>query len=828
MLTTAILCLLSSPKKATPPLHLQAAKSPAAVEQRVDALLKKLTLEEKIDLLGGYQGFYTQPISRLGIPAIKMSDGPAGVRNYGPTTAYSAPVALAATWDLDLARQVGRSFGLDARKRGVHIVLAPGVNINRVPMNGRNFEYLGEDPYLASEMVVPWIQGLQSEGVIGTVKHFAANSQEHGRMDYSMNVDERTLREIYFPAFEAAVKKGNVWSVMCAYNLLNGKYCSANPWLLNDVLKKEWGFKGFVMSDWGAVHDSIPVVNAGMDLEMPGPDFMNRKTILPAIEAGTVKVATIDDKVRRMLRSFISMGFFDRKQERPDLPGYNGFGSQVTYRESAEGMVLLKNEKNLLPLNPNRVKKIAVLGPNAHPAVWGGGGSAFTTPIRATSVLEAIIAKAGPNVQVSYAQDTTVPSADLFQNSRFTQENGDNGLAAEYFPNKNLEGPAYLVRTDRRVNFKWDQGPATGIGHDNFSVRWTGFVKPTEGGDYEFIARGDDGYRVFVDGKRIIDEWHDQAATTSRNTVRLQANKSHKIVVEYYQGAGDAEFQFGYRYATSSATAEAVRLAKEADVAVVAVGFNQNLESEGSDRSFGLPSGQVALIKQIAAANPNTIVVLNSGGSVDAMPWIGSVRGLIHAWYPGQDGNHALADILFGNVNPSGKLPMSFDKSWEDSAAYGNYPGTETKSVDYKEGVFVGYRHYDKVGKAPLFPFGFGLSYTEFGYSNILADRLRTPDLNILVAFTVKNTGKRTGTEVSQVYVQPAKAPVPRPAKELKGFSRVELKPGESKKIVLNLDMRAFAYWDQANHKWTVAHGEYKILVGGSSKSLPLTATVRL
>lgn len=819
MLTTAILFALTGSLNAGNPKTPPTQKS---VEARVDALMSKMSLEDKIDFIGGYQAFYTHPMEKLGLPAIKMSDGPAGVHNYGPDTAYTSPVTMAASWDPELARRVGRSFGLDARQRGVHIVLAPGVNINRVPMNGRNFEYLGEDPFLASTMVVPWIQGIQGEGVIATIKHFAANSQEHGRTEYSMNVDERTLREIYFPAFEAAVKKANVWSVMCSYNLLNGTYTSANRWLLTDVLKKDWGFKGFVMSDWGAVHDSVPVVNSGMDLEMPGPEFMNRKTILPAIKAGTVKVATIDDKVRRMLRSFVSMGFLDRPQTKPELPTYNPEGAQATYQEAKEGMVLLKNEKNVLPLSVDRVKKIAVIGPNAYPAVWGGGGSAFVTPFRATSVLDAITAKVGSRVQVGYAQALGAPSPEVFRDSKFTN------LTGEYFNNRNLEGTPKATRSDRRINFKWEQGPIDGIGHDGFSVRWTATLKPSETGEYEFDAQGDDGFRAFVDGKKIIDAWQEQGETNVSGKIKLYANQTYKVVVEYFQAGGDAVMRFGYRTAGSAKMNDAVRMAKNSDAAILCVGFNQGLEGEGDDRTFALPAGQDDLILQVAAANPNTIVVLNSGASVDATKWIGKVRGLIQAWYPGQDGNNALADIIFGDVNPSGKLPMTFDRTWQDSAAYGNYPGNETKSVDYKEGIFVGYRHYDKVKKSPLFPFGFGLSYTSYAYSGIKVDRLRTPDINVKVTFTVRNTGKRAGAEVAQVYVQPKGAPVPRPLKELKGFSRISLAPGESKQVTVNLDMRSFAFWDTPGHNWAVAHGEYNILVGGSSKDLPLVATVRL
>ncbi|AIE85047.1 glycoside hydrolase family 3 C-terminal domain-containing protein [Fimbriimonas ginsengisoli] len=823
MLTPLILAMLSHALPAS-----QRPPTDAAVERRVEEILGKMTVEEKIDYIGGYRGFYTQPIARLGLDPYKMSDGPAGVRNYGPDTAYTSPVTMAASWDPELARRVGRSFGLDARQRGVHIVLAPGVNINRVPMNGRNFEYLGEDPYLASQLVAPWIQGIQGEGVIATVKHYAANSQEHGRWNYSMDVDERTLREIYFPAFEAAVKKGKVWSVMCAYNLLNGVYCSENKWLLDDVLKKDWGFQGFVMSDWGAVHSSIPVANGGLDLEMPGPQFLNRRTLTPALQDGTVSQATIDDKVRRMLRAFVSMGFLDRKQERPELPAESPEGAETTYQEAKEGMVLLKNDHNILPFDARKVKKIAVIGPNGHPAVWGGGGSAFTTPFRAISVRDAIAA-AVPGATVTFAPGMVASSSESFGTARFQTESGANGLTAEYFNNKNLEGTPQVTRIDRRVNAHYENAPAPGIERTNFSVRWTGTFTVPETGDYEIVARGDDGFRVWIDGKKVIDEWRDQAAFDAMATLHFAADSTHSVKMEYYQGEGDAEIHLGWRKVSGRSIDEAVNAAKDADAVVVSVGFNPRLEGEGDDRTFRLPKGQDDLIKRVAAVNRNVVVVLNAGASVDTTRWLDKVPGFVQAWYPGQDGNRALAAILFGKENPSGKLPISFDRRWEYSAAYGNYPGDPEKRVKYAEGIFVGYRHYDASKYKPLYPFGFGLSYTTYGYSNLTVTPMRSHEPQVRVEFDVRNTGKRTGDEIAQVYVRAPKGSVPRPVKELKGFSRVRaIRPGASKHVVVTLDSRAFAYWDVAKKDWVVPHGEYRILVGGSSQNLPLSGSVRL
>jgi len=785
-----------------------------------------MTVDEKIDAIGGYQDFYTHPLKRLGIPAIKMSDGPAGVRNYGKDTAYAAPVAMAATWDREIAKRVGESFGLDARARGVHVVLAPGVNIARVPMNGRNFEYLGEDPFLAAQMVVPYIQGMQSQGVIATVKHFAANNQEHGRSDWSMDVEPRVLREIYFPAFEAAVKKGGVWSVMCSYNLVNGTFASANHWLLTDVLKNDWGFKGFVMSDWGAVHSSIPVANSGLDLEMPGPEFLNRRAMKAALASGEVSQATIDDKVRRMLRAFISMDFLERDQKRADLPLQSPVGEQVVLDTAREGMVLLKNKGRILPLDAGKIHRIAVIGPNGSPAIWGGGGSSFTQPFEPLSVLDAIKARAGGNVEVTYSKGTEGIPAEVFRRSEFTTTDGKPGLTAEYFDNRTLSGTPKVTRVDSHIDWNWDGGPVDGIGHDNFSVRWTGKFTPAKTGDYEIDARGDDGFRVFVDGKSVIDEWRDQAVTDGHKVLHLNGGEAHTITCEYFQAAGDTEIHLGWRPLEGKALDEAVEMAKKADVVIMPVGFSSGTEGEGEDRTFAMPNGQDELIRRVAAANSRTIVVLNAGHAVETSAWIDRVSGLVHAWYPGQDGNRALAEIIFGDISPSGKLPISFDRNWSDSAAYGHYPGSEEKKQNtYAEGLFVGYRHYDEVNKQPLFPFGFGLSYTKFGYSDLHVEKAMDSK-RAKVTFKIRNTGERNGAEIAQVYVHPVGAPVQRPKKELKGFARVDLKPGNSTEVTLELDPRAFSYWDEKRHDWVVAPGKYQILVGGSSQSLPLTATV--
>jgi len=653
------------------------------VEARVEELLHKMTLEEKIDLLGGRRGFYTLAIDRLGIPGLKMADGPMGVRNYGPSTAFPAGIGLAATWDATMAHRVGAAMGQDARARGVDILLAPAVNIYRVPVNGRNFEYYGEDPFLAGQTAASFIRGVQSQGVIATVKHFALNNQEYQRGTISAEVDERTLHEIYLPAFRAAVQQGKVWAVMASYNKINGTYATANELLEAQILKKDWGFRGIVMSDWGAAHDGIADALAGLDLEMPSGSFMNRETLLPAVKSGQVPESVIDDKVRRILRAAISMGFFDRPPDAAPQPLDSPESDHVALEGARESIVLLKNANHTLPLDRESIHSIAVFGPNAQPAVDVGGGSAHVVPFRDVSVLNALVS---------------------------------TGLRVDHAP----------------------------------------------------FAPGD-----------------------ARSAAEHPAESA---------------------------------LAAKDDAAVVCVGFNPKTESEGFDRTFDLPPGQNELIEAVARANPRTIVVVNSGGAVNMTGWVDQAAAVLQAWYPGQEGGQAVADILFGLTNPSGKLPASFERHWGDSSADANYPGSDGK-VFYKEGIFVGYRQFDRSDVKPLFSFGYGLSYTTFAYAGM---RLEHQGTNVRVHFSIKNTGDRAGAEIAEVYVQEVHPKVERPLKELKGFARVALLPGAAKDVQVDLDRSAFSYYDLAAHAWRVDPGEYRVLIGSSSADIHLTAPLKI
>ncbi len=812
----------------TPAPRAQVYKDPKApVAKRVEDLLQRMTLEEKIDYLGGYKGFYIRPIPRLGIPAIKMSDGPTGCRCYGKAAALPGGIILAATWDPEAARLLGETLGRECRARGVHILLGPGVNIYRGPLCGRDFEYFGEDPYLASQIVVPWVRGVQSQGVLATVKHYACNNQEYDRHRVSSELDEETLREIYLPAFRAAVTEGRVGCVMNAYNLINGVHCTQDPFLNNQILKKEWGFDGILMSDWGATYDGIAAALGGLDLEMPSGKFMNRKTLIPAVKSGKVPMAVIDDKVRRILRKIIQFGFLDRPQEIPSIPKYDPKSVRAALSIAREGIVLLKNQGRALPLERGKVRSIAVLGPMAHPAVWGGGGSAFTTPFRATSVLEGLTEAADPGVEVYY--DRGIPELDentLVKNARFSHRPEPNldlrGLKAEYFGNVLLQGDPIVTGKTRRVDFDFHKRPVKGVPRENFSARFTGRITPEKTGTYIFVLRSDDGARLFLDGKPLLVDWSDHAARTRTARIRLEGGRDYPIRIEYYQKAGSAVLRLGWGLLSPEGGAPALRLAKACDAAVVCVGFGPGIEREGRDRPFALPAGQEELIRSVAAANKRTIVVLFSGGNVAMEGWIDKVSALVEAWYPGQEGGRALAEILLGDVNPSGKLPASFAKNWEDNPSSPYYHSKNGKTY-YKERIFVGYRGFDKLGREPRFPFGFGLSYTTFSLSNLtLSSKEIRPGGSLRVSVNVRNTGTRPGAEVVQLYLQDVKASVPRPVKELKGFQKVRLAPGEEKTVTFRIGRREMEFFHPKLERWVVEPGAFRVLVGTSSRDLPL------
>ncbi|GLQ91246.1 beta-glucosidase [Dyella acidisoli] len=806
--------------------------SNTAIDQQVDAMLAKLTLEQKVELLGGVDNFSVHTEPQIGLPALIMSDGPYGVRAPGPSTAYMAGIGLAASWDPDLAKDVGAAMGRDARARGVHFLLGPGVNMYRAPQNGRNMEYLGEDPLLAGSMAVGLIEGVQSEGVVATVKHFAANNSEYDRRHLDTHIDERTLREIYLPAFEMAVKQGHVGAVMSSYNLVNGDYLAESRAISYDILKKEWGFDGIFMSDWGATHDGLKAFNAGLDLEMPAPDAMKPDLILANLRNGKLSQAMLDDKVRRILRTAVRFGFLDRPQKDLSLPLYSVQNDQVALKNALEGLVLLKNDRHVLPFDAS-VKTVAVIGPNADPAISSAGGSSHIDVFQAQSVLTGITHVAGDKVRVLYSRG--LPSAmDVFKKSTFSTSDGKSGLLKETFVNDDFQGKPASSTVDAQVDL-WKPELWTEHATQRQSIRWSGRFMPKHDGKYLFLtaAASEDTYTLYVDGKPVITQPHREGQAPLYATLALHANQAVTIRLDYKPDVAYSRMGFGVVAIDDLISQDAKKMAAMADAAVVAVGFDPSSESEAYDRTFQLPWGQEALIEAIAAANAKTVVTVTSGGGYATDGWLDKVPALLQNWYPGQEGGAAIAQVLFGQHSPEGKLPISFERQWSDNPTHDWYdapshaPGTNP-SVTYGEGVFLGYRWYtshpDKA--QPLFSFGYGLSYTNFRFAN-LATKTVAPD-HVEISFDVTNIGKREGAEVAQVYVGDPSAKVARPARELKAFRKVRLKPGQTQHVTLQLDRRAFAYYDVSRHDWQVDPGLFKVYVGDASNSISLEAELTL
>jgi beta-glucosidase len=839
----ALVLVFNSLFNVTAQTSAQQQKSASEVDARVEAILSKMTLEEKIDMLGGTDGFFVRDLPRLNLPRLKMADGPLGVRNFGPATAMAGGVSLAATWNPQLAERVGTEIGRDARAKGVHFLLGPGVNIYRAPMNGRNFEYFGEDPFLASRIAVGYIRGVQSQGVSATVKHFMANNSEFDRHNSDSVVDERAMREIYMPAFEAAVREAHVGAMMDSYNLVNGEHASQNRHILTDVARREWGFDGLMMSDWFATYDGVGAANAGQDIEMPFGANMNQKVLLPAVKDGRVSQATIDEHVRRILRTAARFGWLDREQMDASIPRFNQQGRQAALQAAREGMVLLKNEGGMLPLDRKRLKTILVVGPDAYPAVPVGGGSARVEPFASVSFLEGLSNALGTSVNVLYQRGTPTLSelAEATEFKTAADSTGQPGLRVEYFSGEALTGSPVVTRTERYVNFGRDSGNRNGFPEATLSSRRTGYYTPQSAGAYDIFTEstGEDGgfHRLYVDDKLVVDNWTTSHTLSGRVTVQLDA-RTHKFVLEQRGRSGwlGSRLKMGVVRHGSAVSEEAKRLASKADVVVVAAGFAPETESEGADRTFALPVGQDDLISEMAAANKNTVVIVTSGGGYDASAWVERVPALLQAWYPGQEGGTALAEILLGDVNPSGRLPVTFERRWEDNPVHDSYyPADGTNRVVYKEGVFVGYRGYEKMGTKPLFPFGHGLSYTTFRYSNLTvrpAVVTKESDSNGAlydVSFNVTNTGEREGADVAQLYVGDTHSKVARPAKELKGFSKVSLRPGETRRVMIRLYPRSFSYYDADAKRWRTDPGDFDILVGRSSEQIELRgkATVK-
>jgi beta-glucosidase len=842
-------CDAQSQTPATPPAWTITTPAPTPTpDQRADELLAKMTLDEKIALISGApDGFSTKAIQRLGIPSFTMSDGPNGVRN-GPgkptpkACAFPCGAALAATWDPNLATAYGNAIGLEDRARGTNFQLGPAVNICRVPVNGRNFEYFGEDPYLAGIIATNWIKACSAQGSIPTIKHFDANNQETNRTSVDALVDQRVLEEIYLPAFKRAVQSGSILAVMCSYNRLNDHYASNNDWLLNQTLKGDWGFAGMVMSDWGASHDTTDLAK-GLDLEMPTPQNFQPAKIKGALADGKLTQAELDGAIHRFLRTVIAQGWLDAgwKQKNENLPMDSADSSKVALEVAQSAAVLLKNDNNALPLDRSKVRSIVVLGPNAAaapgemPLNIGGGGSGavstFPTHFAEAEYLHGITVAAGKNVNVTYLPMPSNPGDSAYAtlaNAR-TAPDGPGGLTLSVKVTGTGDSVTIPPSVQSGINATWQRGqlPFGVPAGRNATYTWDGILAAPQDGDWQLHVTGSP--TVTIDGNSV---------TNPEGTIlHLQKDKPSTIRVELRATANPPAGRGGRRRRSGNVIRIALTPpmipdlspARSADAVIVCVGFNRDSEHEDTDRPFELPAIQQYLINAAAAANPRTIVVNNSGAGVGMANWSDHVAAIVQAWYLGQEGGIALGQILFGDINPSGRLISTFDRHFEDNPAYAYYPGTTPDGgaypiEPYTEGLFYGYRGYDKAGKEPLFPFGFGLSYTTFAYSNMA---IAPSGDGFTVSLDVQNTGSVAGADVVQMYVGEQNCPVERPLRELKGFAKVQLNPGETQRVQVALPRDSFAYWSPAAKGWTVDSGStFNIEAAESERDVKLKDTV--
>ncbi len=812
-------------------------------EDRIRELVDQMTLAEQVSLLSGEDIWSVAAIPRLGIHKLRVTDGPNGARGGGgliggvKSAAFPVGIALGATWNTELVKEIGSALADEVKSKGAHVSLSPTVNIHRSVTNGRNFECYSEDPVLTALLSGAFITGLQEQGIGATIKHFVGNESEIERTTISSQIDERTLREVYLIPFEHAVKVAGTWAIMSSYNRLNGTYTSENEWLLTQVLRKDWHYTGVVMSDWFGSHATAETVNAGLDLEMPGPTRDRGQKLIDAVNSGTVTAAMVRERALNVLRLAMRTGAID--DERPyeeradDRPAHRA----LIRRAGAEGMVLLKNEGSVLPLASEFINKIAVIGPNAKSAQIMGGGSAQLNPHYMVSPFDAMVSALGEG-RVSYAIGSTNHRWEPKLEQRFD---------VEFYNSADLSGEVVHRAEQFGAEIFLFGYVAPGITDPSvWSARYSTDFVPSYTGEHRvgIVAAG--YARVKVDGKVIADAWganwkkgrtfFEEGNDELVGTIYLEAGRSYRVELEFgKKPAGILDFsaaRLGIGLPLGDkAIAAAAAIARDADVAVVFVGRSGEWDTEGADLlDIKLPGRQDELVSAVAKANKRTIVVLQTGGPVE-MPWLGEVSAVVEAWYPGQEAGHSIVDVLTGKAEPGGRLPQSFPVRWNDNPVHSQdreiYPGLAGK-VRYEEGVFIGYRHYDRQGVEPMFPFGFGLSYTRFELADLAVDDSKfDPDGTASVYVTVSNTGERAGSEVIQLYVADEASSVPRPAKELKAFAKVHLEAGETRRVKLDLRDRDFAFYSVDAKHWLVEPGSFALLVGTSATDVKLGAQIR-
>lgn len=801
------------------------------VKARVAELLGKMSADEKADLLTGVDMWYFKGVERLGVPSMKVTDCGHGVTLTADAdrraTCFPTAVGQASTWNRELICEMGEAMGREVRALGFSMLLGPMVNIHRLPLGGRNYETYSEDPFLAGKLAAALIRGVQSQGVGACIKGFAANNQQAEQTTTSAEIDERTLREIYCPPFYIPIRENAPYAVMTSYNSVNGFHTSESPHLIRDIIKGDWAYDGVMLSDWRGVH-STAAIAAGLDLEMPGPGkYLTKENVLKAIEQGEMDEAELDDRARRVLEMVLKCTRDLKAPGEANTPRHQ----ELARRVAEDAIVLLKNEGDVLPFDPRAVKTVAVIGPNAEQARLGGGGSASVSPPYGVSVLDGILKRCGPGVEVVYAEgcglrgELSVVTGECLRVS--DAPDAAQGLQAELFNSHQLEGEPVCRTVHRQVDFSWGwASPAVGIPRNEYSIRWTGCVVPRQTGRHLLGAAAFGDFRLYVDDELWIDEWGTQGGEDKVRTnivrnrpIELAAGQPVKVRLEFNKTANPPVIRLEWREPqVPDPVAAAADVAAKADAAVVCAGISNSYEGGLLDRdNMDLPGEQNRLIEAVARANANTAVVLIGGNPLNLTPWIDKVPAVLEAWYPGQEGGNAVARVLFGDVNPSGKLPDTFPRRLEDTPAWGNYPG-DGRKVHYREGVFVGYRHFQTRGVEPLFPFGFGLSYTTFAFSNLRlsADTLRAGG-TLKVSVKVKNTGKRPGKEVVQLYVRDLAASVERPFQGLKGFEKVEVAPGRTRTVAFTVSVEELSFFDVEANGWLAEPGTFEVMVGGSS-----------
>ena len=868
---TATLPFVSIAQTTTPPAPSPASSPTSFIEKHIDESLAAMTLEEKISLLSGGSVLGSSPLARLGIPAFRMGDGPIGAHDPQPSTAFAAGIALTATWDRELAERIGVQIGRDSRSRGAAFLLGPGVNIYRTPLNGRNHEYFGEDPFLAAQIVVPYIKGVQSQNVTATVKHFVGNDSEFARFNSDSIMGERALREIYLPAFEAAVRQAHVGAIMDAYDHLNGVWMTDNAYLNTEIARKQWGFDGLIMSDWVATHDAIGAANGGLDLEMPAGLYFNNDMLIPAIKSGQVSVATIDEKIRRMLRLAARFGWItpdpagpgwiSHDPLDPTIPRYNQQGRQVALESALESATLLKNQGQLLPLDLTNSKNIAVIGPNALPGYATGGGSGMVAPFFVTGPFRGISDYLGVRGNVTYDQGISRPNALAAQTGLTVAADGAApGVTVDVYSTSDFAGKPVSTRHEDAINAgPYAQIPSDPSDQPDIGItlppnamkqamreslegnikaplqytRYTGYYHAVSAGKYLVFVEHPAKYRLTIDGASVIDHSEIAKFAIAHTFIDLTAG-AHKVVLDEYgvEAFVNGTTRLGIAREDALVHPTAIELARQADAVVVSVGFDTESEGEGADREFQLLPGQDELIRQVAAVNPHTIVVLNAGGSVDAS------RGLTRFPHSCTSGTpERKAALLWPASSSETPIPPAACPSVGSAKSPTTPPSLTTtplpeprastmaktsSSAIVAMSTTTPHRCFPLDSGSPTPPSTMPTS------RSIPRHVPRSGTLAYQVEFDVTNTGPRAGADVAQLYLSEDHPAVARPAQELKGFARVELDPGQTRHIVLPLDTRSFAWYDVAAKAWHADAGSFTVHISRSSADPQLQGAIVL